>query len=127
VVSDKAIVRDVGVGHDQRVAAHAGEPAAFDRAAINCDELANLIVIADFETGGLARVGQVLRRHPDRTEWEETIVRADPAWAFDGHVRNQAAVFAQFHFRADHAIRADLAGGMNLGARINDGRGMNTI
>ena len=67
-----AIVRDVGVSHDQHVAAHAGQSAAFHRAAVDGDKLANLVVVADLEPRGFAGVGEVLRRHADRAEGKET-------------------------------------------------------
>ena len=127
VVADVAIVRDVGVSHHQGVAAHAGQSAALDGAAVDGDELANLVVVADFEPGRFAGVGQVLRRHADRAEGKEAIVCADPGRSFDGDVRNQVAAFAQFDLRTDHAIRADLAGRMNLRARIDNGGGMNAV
>ena len=109
VIADVAIVRDVGVGHDQRVAADPSQPAAFDGAAIDGDELADFVVIADFEARGLAGVGQVLRRHSDRAEGKESIVGADPVGPFDGDVRHQIATLAQFNLGPDHAIRANLA------------------
>src|SRR6185312_7309042 len=119
------IVRDVSVGHDQRVTAHARHPAALDGAPVDGDKLANLVVVADLEPGGFAGVSDVLRRHADRTEGKEAVVRADFRRSLDGDVRNQMAAFAHFDFRANHAIGADLAGGMNLRARIDDGCGMN--
>ena len=125
VVADDAIVRDVSVGHHQRVAADASHPAALDRAPVDGDKLANLVVVADLEPRGFAGVGDVLRRHADRAEGKEAIVRADFRRSFDGDVRNQMAAFAQFDLRPNHAIGADLAGGMDLGAGIDDGRGMN--
>src|SRR5437588_4947000 len=41
MISDYAVVSDVGVGHDQVVAADAGEPSAFGGAAIDGDEFAD--------------------------------------------------------------------------------------
>ena len=70
VVADDAIVRDMGVGHDQRVAANAGQSAALDGAAVDGDKLANLVVVADLEARRFAGVGDVLRRHADRTRRE---------------------------------------------------------
>ena len=35
VVADRAVVRDVGVGHEEAVAADARQPAALDRAAVD--------------------------------------------------------------------------------------------
>src|SRR5882672_4012789 len=112
VIADIAIVRDMGVSHDQRVAADAGQSAAFDGTAVDSDELANLVVITDFQARRLAGVSQILGRHPDRAEGKEAVVRADFGWPFDGYVGNQTAAFAQFDLGPDHTIRADLAGSM---------------
>ncbi len=116
VVADATIVGDVGVGHDQGVAAHAGEAAAFYRAAIDGDELANFVVVADLQAGGFSRVSQVLRRHTEGGEGENAIVDPELSGAFDGDMRNKVAAFAEFYIWADHAVRADLARRMNLGS-----------
>ena len=63
------------------MAAYAGYSATFYRAAIDGDELANLVVIANFEAGRFAGVGQILRRHPDRAKWKEGVVDARSSWA----------------------------------------------
>ena len=86
VVSDHAIVRDVGVSHDQGVVANTSDSAAFDGAAVDGDKLANLVVIADLEAGGFPGVGKILRRHADRTEGKKAVVRTDFGRPFDGHV-----------------------------------------
>src|SRR3981189_2869347 len=108
VVADDAIMRDVGVRHDQDVAAHAGEPTAFHGATADGDEFANLVVIANFQTCRFAGVGQILRRHSDRTKWKETVVVANFRRSFDGHLRKQGAPFSQFHLWTDHAVRANV-------------------
>jgi len=49
VVADDAVVRDVRVGHHKRVAAEFRDhPAAFG-AAVNGRELANHVVVAEFQ------------------------------------------------------------------------------
>jgi len=62
VVANRAVVSDVGVSHDEVVAADAGEASAFDGASVDGDELANDIVVADFETRGLALIADILWR-----------------------------------------------------------------
>src|SRR6266849_3237223 len=125
VAADLAIVRDVSVGHDQVVVPDPGEAAALHRAAINRDELANLVVIADLEARRLARVRNVLRRQANRREREESIIDADLRRSFQGDVRHQMAALAQFDPHANYAVGPDLAGWVNLGFGINDGRGVN--
>ena len=65
VIADFAIMRDVRLSHNQDMAPHASHAAAFYGAAADGNELANLVVVADFKTGRFAGVGQILRRHPD--------------------------------------------------------------
>src|ERR1700690_3103045 len=75
VIADKAIVRDVGVSHDQGMTTYASNAATLHGAPIDGDKLANLVVVADLEPRGFAGVGDVLRRQPNRREGIETIVR----------------------------------------------------
>ena len=124
VILDHAIVTDVGVGHDEQVAANFGEASALRRAAINGHKLADFVVIADLEAGWFAFVSDVLRRHTDGAEGKESVVGADSGRSFDGHMRRQTATFAKFDVGPDHAIGPDLAGRRNLRARINQGRRM---
>src|SRR2546421_11682486 len=50
---------------------------------------------------------------------------ADPARAFHHNVRNELTCLAQFNLRTDPAVRPYCAGGMDLGAWIDDGCRMN--
>ena len=63
-VSDSAIVRDVRLRHQQTIVADFGQTAAARCAAMNGDEFADVISFADFYSGRLARVFQILRRQP---------------------------------------------------------------
>src|SRR6266571_5301624 len=65
VVADLAVMGNVGVGHDQRMAPNARDSAALGGAAIKRGKLAHDIVVADFEAGRLSFVTNVLRSHPD--------------------------------------------------------------
>src|SRR5712664_3907087 len=47
VTANLAIVRDVGIGHDQVVIADSGASPALHRAAVDGDKLADLVVVAD--------------------------------------------------------------------------------
>ena len=110
MIADGAIVSDVGVGHEEIVTADAGEASAFDGAAIDGDELANEVVVADFEARGFAVVADILRREADGRKRKEAIMGADFRWAIDGDVRDQFAGFAEFDVCADGAVGADFAG-----------------
>ncbi len=56
VVPDLAIVSDVRVSHNQYMVAHAGQAATFYGAAIDGSELANLVVIANFQSEWVRRL-----------------------------------------------------------------------
>ena len=114
VIADRAIVGDVRVSHDEVVAADAGETSAFDGTAIDGDEFANDVVVADFEARGLAVVADILRSEADGRKREESIMVADFRGTVNGNVRDQFAGFAEFDVCTDGAIRADFAGGMDF-------------
>jgi hypothetical protein len=61
VVADDAVVRDVHVGHDPVVVADAGDAAAVRGAAVEGDELADRVAVADDQFGRLAVELLVLR------------------------------------------------------------------
>ena len=125
MVANDAIMRDVRVGHEERVIPHAGQAAAFDRAPIDGDEFPNLVVIADLQACWFAGITDVLRCKADRTERKESVIGADSGWPPHGHVRDKVAAFPQFHIRADHTIGTNLAGRMDFRAGIDDGCGVN--
>src|SRR3954468_17152746 len=49
VVANHAIVRDVGIGHDQAMIANAGDSAAAWRSSMDGDELSDDVVVSDFK------------------------------------------------------------------------------
>src|SRR5436305_1983504 len=125
VIANHAIVSHMRVGHDKQMATDFGEATTFHGSAIEGDVFANLVVIADFQAGGLAAVRDILGRHADRGVREKRLVAADHRRAVDHDMRQQTAGFSEFDIRADDAIGADLAGSWYLRARIDDGCGMN--
>src|SRR5262249_55715556 len=68
---------------------------------------------------------EILRGHPNRTKREEAVVGTNSRWPFDGYVGHEPAVSSNFHLRPNHAIRSNLAAGMNFCARIDDRCGVN--
>jgi hypothetical protein len=124
VVADRAVVSDMGVSHDEVVAADASEASALDGTAIDGDELANDVVVANFEPRGLAVVADILRSKADGGKRKEVIMSSDFRGTIDGDVGDQFAGFAEFHVCADGAVRADFAGWMNFCGGIENGRGM---
>src|SRR5215471_15339030 len=125
VIANHRVMSDVGVGHDQDVAANFRDPSTFDRAAVDGYALADFVVIADLQSRRLALVGNILRRHPNGAKGKENVLSSNLGWTFKCDVREQLAALPQFHLRADHAIGANFARGGNFGTRVNDGCGMN--
>ena len=117
-------MRDVGVGHDEVVAAEASQASAFDGAAIDGDEFADDVVVPDFKARGLAVVADILRREADGRKRKEVIMRPDFRGPIDRNVGDQVAGFAKFDVWADGAVRADLAGGVDFCSGIEDRGGM---
>ena len=124
VVADLAVVCDMSVSHHQRVAPDAGNAAALHCSTVDGDELSDLAVVADFETRGLAGVSEVLRRHADRGEGEDSVVSSDSSWTLNRDMRNQVAALAQFDVRSNDAIGTNLAGRVHVCASVNDCGGM---
>ena len=86
MVADDAVVRDVNVVHHQHAVADARDhPAAFG-AAMDGSELADLVVVADFQARGLAVILEILRSGADRGELENPVARADRGVALDNRV-----------------------------------------
>ena len=90
VIADADVVGDVGVGHEQVVAADGGEQAAALGAAMDGDEFADAVAVADAGLGALAFVLEVLRGHADGAVRKEDIVLADRGGAFQVVIGHQA-------------------------------------
>src|SRR5690606_10207516 len=101
------------------------DAGVLDGAAIDGTELANGIVIADFQPGWLARVFFILRCIANGSKLIDAIIFADPGWPLDNDMRANAAARADFHVGADDAERPDrnilgqMSSRINHGARIN--------
>src|SRR5690606_29510480 len=124
VVADDAVVGDVAVGEDPVAVAQPGNAAAVAGAAVDGDEFADRIAVADLQLHALAAVFLVLRLAADRGVAVEDVVAADPGRPFDRAMRADAGVVADFHFRADHRIGANLHARAEARARVNDGSRM---
>ena len=99
MVADDAVVRDVHVGHDPVVVADARRAAAFAGAAVQRDELADQVAIADDQLALFAAEFLVLRDRADRGELEDAVVAADARRAFDDDVRADRRAFADLDVR----------------------------
>ena len=74
LIAERAVVRDVRVGHEQIVIADARHALIADGAAVDGAELADHVAIADLQARRLAGVFLVLRRLADRGELEDLVV-----------------------------------------------------
>ena len=93
-------------------------------AAMDRDEFADAVAVADAGLGALALVLQILRRDADGGVREEDVVLADPGGPFEEVVGHQARARADFDVRADDAVGADFGGLGNPRAGVHDGGGM---
>ena len=103
------------VGHDESVIADAGDAAAFFSASTDGDGFADDVVVADLEADVLSFKGDVLWFEAESGKRKDAVVLADLCGAMNHDVGNEFAVFSEFNIGADHAIRADGAGGGDLG------------
>ena len=76
-----AVVGDVHIVHHQHVVADAREHPAALGTAMDGGELADAVVVADFQARGLAVILEILRRGADRSELE--MVRDDRRGLFE--------------------------------------------
>src|SRR6202000_1072506 len=112
---------DMGISHQQRVAAHPCNAAAFRRAAIDRHIFTHHIIAADFELRLFAFKAQVLWLSADCTERKEAVVCANFRRPVDRHMRHQLAPLAQLNAGAGHAERPNRTRVSHLRGGINDG------
>src|SRR5690242_21781912 len=124
-VADEAIVRDVGLGHDQAVVADARDHAAARGAAMNGDKLANLVACADARFGWFAFVFEILRREADRNEGKDVCLGTDRRASVDDYVRLEPHLVADYDLVADDAVRTDETVVADFGLRTNNRSRMN--
>src|ERR1019366_2704037 len=116
---------DVGVGHQQVAAADGGEQSATLGSAMDGDEFADAVAVADAGLGALALVLQVLRRHAGGAVGEEEVILAHPGGAFEVVIGHQPCARADVHFGADDAIGADIGAGVDFRLGVDNGGGVN--
>ncbi len=124
VVANRGIVADMGIGHDQRVAADPCHSAALGRASVDGHTFANDVLVANLDTRIFSAEAQVLRLDADGAKRKEPVTGADLCRAVDDNVRDQFATLSQFHIRTHDTIGADRTRGWNLCLRIDDCSGM---
>src|SRR5215475_428543 len=105
--SDYAIVRDVGLGHEQIVVAHRSQRSAARRAAVHRHIFADDVAPPDHQARLFTFEFQVLRRLAERSEWINSRALADLARTFNDDVSGDLHVFMNGHMIADDRIGAD--------------------
>src|SRR5262249_11621552 len=120
-----AIVRDVGLGHEQVVVPDARDSSSSCRPAMYGDKLANMVPLADLNRRRFTGVLKVLRGESDRGKREDVSVGADTCFAIDDSMRLKANAVGQLNLIAhstkgtDMTIFADLRRGAKDGGRMN--------
>src|SRR5580698_4151176 len=89
------------------------------------DEFADAVAVAYAGLGAFALILQVLGGHAHAAEGEEDVILADKGGAFQVVVAHQEGAGADFHFRTDYAIRADLGALRDPRQWVHDGGRMN--
>src|SRR6266478_2322940 len=73
MVTDDAIVRNVGIGHDQVPVADSGDAASPLRASMHGDEFTECVSITDYRLRSFSMEFQVLGNHADRCIGEKLV------------------------------------------------------
>ena len=123
VVTDDAVVGDVGVGEKVSVVADFGQ-GVWSGAAVDGDEFAEAVAVADFEVGGFGDVFEVLGFLTDGAEGVELVACADGGWAVEADVVLEPATGPEGNVGANDGVGADFAVIADLGGRVDDGGGM---
>ena len=107
VILHHAIVGHVAADHEEAMAADAGLAMALHGTDVHGRVLADDVVVADDQLGGLVLVLQVLRREAQGREGMHHGLRADRGMAVHHHMRHEVDTLFQHGVGADHAIRTD--------------------
>src|SRR5580658_5573585 len=119
VAAHLAVVPYVHVTHQQVARANASYTSAAHSSAANGYAFANRILFADYRLSWLALIFQVLRRHADRRERINHVPRSHSGAPVEHNMRDEPALLAQHHVRADGAEGPHFARLRNYGARGN--------
>ena len=106
------------------MAADCRDPISLLRAAVNGDELANGIAVADLHACRFAAVFQILGSKSDRGVGEDAISTAHSRIPLQDTVGHHLTVLSQFHVFPDQGIRAHRHVAGEPGVGVNDCCGM---
>src|SRR5512146_987747 len=126
-VSHLAVVGDVAVGHEERLAAQAGHSPAVRRPAIHRHVLADRVAVPDLHPGVLPLEFQILRGGADGGEREHAVVLPHADVRGDLDVGGDVAPVADRHLRTDHGEGADRDAFAQLRLGVDDRGGMDHL
>ena len=115
----------VNSGHQQITISNRGAGSSPGSSAIDGDEFANDIVIADGQCGPFTFELAVLRNGPDGTLSDDVIPLPDNGGTFDHNVRTEDTSLIDHHFIANYRIGSDLNPFFESSTGRNDRSGMN--
>ena len=124
VVAHHTVMRQVHVGHDPVVIAHARHTGIAGRADVERAKLTNGIAVANDQLAGLTRVLFVLRDCADGVELKDLIVAPDGGVAFENAVRAYGRAGTDAHVRPDDGVRTNADRAVQLCAGIHQRCGM---
>src|SRR5580698_8893686 len=104
MIAHLSIVRNMHLYHQQIVIANGGHHSSAFGSAMNIDELANLIAIADSRFTALAMILQVLSRNSDRRVRKENVVFANRQRTFQKNMRFSLVTRTNIDIRSDNAV-----------------------
>src|SRR5260370_19649876 len=119
VVADAAIVRDVGIGHEQAAAAYRRFSASARRAAAHGHIFAEHIAVADDQFRSLAVKFQIWWVGSDGAERVNHIVLSESGWPMNHGMRVQDAAFPELDIIPNHRVSAYLHARAEFGAWRN--------
>src|SRR5204862_2552806 len=119
-----SVMSHVGVGHQEVVAPDADDQSPALRLAVDGDEFADPVAVANAGLGALAFVLEVLRGDSGGGIGEENVILANPRGPFHVVVRHQAGAGADMHFGAQDAVRADIGRGIYFRSGVDEGGGV---
>ena len=124
-IAKPAIMRDMAIHHQKVMIADPRDHSAARRARIERRILPNRIVIPYVQLARLSFVLQILRRRAHAGEWKDNIAFPQRCAPFDGYMGLDLGPLADLNSRSDDRVRPHLDLGIQFGAAIDDGGGMN--
>lgn len=107
LIAEHAIVSDVHVDHQQVARTDSGDSFLFFATAMDGDPFADYVPVTDFDAGGAAAEGNVLRFATDRRKGMDCIVFAQDGNAEDTDMGDQSRAAADRDIRPDHTVWTD--------------------